>query len=155
MKVIVLGIIVMGIIGMSVGFASNTVTLSLQDLGVGEEFVESPIADSNVKFTVAKVPVPGGGTRPAFKNVITKCLFKSDEGIAAPATIICKLLDGRNGPNQFGAVIAEGRRDLPGGYTANTTIEILITQKAFPFANEVVNIKGVKVVVLGPDPTSN
>ena len=138
---------------MSVGFAQNTVPLNLQDLGVGEELLTSPISGSTVDFKVEKVVVGFGGSRPIFKNLITKCLFKSGEDIPGPATIICKLLDGRNGAGKFGAVIAEGRLVLPSGYTHGTITEIPITQKAFPFANEVVNIKGVKVIIQGPDTT--
>lgn len=152
MKEVVLVVVIMGMIGTTVGFAQNTVSITLQDLGLGEDFLLSPIgkADVTLKTKFVFIP-PSHGVPPMYKQIISDCLFRSTESIPGSATIICKLLDDSNGPKNLGKIVAEGRVDLQTGYTAGTTIKIPITQTAFPMANAAKTILGAKIVVSGPD----
>ena len=156
-QLLLFAIIGIGIVGMSVGFAQNAILLNVQQLGVGENFITSPISAADVDFELAKVqrsidPTPNNAD-DYFVNLITGCSFHSGQDIQGPATIICKLTDDRNGKDKFGAVIAEGRSFLPNGYTHDTRIVIPIVQTAFPDANDVQHVHDVKIVVKGIDPS--
>ena len=149
-------IIAVGIAGIGVSFAQNSIPLTLEDLGLGEDFIESPISSYSVTLETTRVcPSPAG-----CKILITACLFESVDFILGPASIICKLTDGSGisddgdpTNDKFGKVIAEGKLELAGGYVANTEVTIPITQTAFPDANKVANIKDIKIVTVGPPVT--
>ena len=147
--VVLLFIIAVGIAGIGVGFAQNTIRLSLEDLGLGEDFIKSPVSSFTVNTEITRVcPSPAG-----CKTLITACLFKSADSIPGPARIICKLTDASNGPGVHGKVIAEGSLPLQNGYTSNIEVRIKIDQFAFPDSNKVKNIKDIKIVTLGPPVT--
>ena len=168
-QLLLFAIIGTGIVGMTMGFASNTIDLNVQQLGVGEEFIGTPITTANVDFELAKVE-RGLGTASNelddfFVNLITGCSFSTGETFAGPARVICKLTDGSGiTPDQtdvdaFGKVIAEGFLDLPIGYPdatlcPNGRCVIPITQTAFDDSNDVQNIHDVKIIVKGAEPTT-
>ena len=161
-QLLLFAVIGIGIVGMSVGFASNTIALNVQQLGVGEDFITSPISAADVDFELLKVHNPGNDQQlntvdDYFANIITGCSFHSKESIRGPALVICKLTDDRNPPKngveQFGKVIAEGRLALANGYQASNRIVVPISQVAYLEANDVQNIHDVKIVVQGADPT--
>ena len=156
-QLLLFAIIGIGIVGMSVGFAQNAILLNVQQLGVGENFITSPISAADVDFELGKVQrsvdaIPNNAD-DYFVNLITGCSFRTAEEIKGPATVICKLTDDRNGKDKFGAVIAEGRVELPNGLAANTRTVIPIIQTAFQDANDVQLVHDVKIIVQGPDPT--
>ena len=152
MKEIVLAVIIIGMIGTTVGFAQNTVSLTLQDLGLGEDLLLSPISAADVTLKTKFVFIPSSSGVPGmYKKIISDCLFRSTESIPGSATIICKLIDGSNGPKKLGKVVAEGKINLQSGYMAGKTITIPITQTAFPLANAAQTIQAAKLVVSGPD----
>ena len=153
---------------MTMGFASNTIDLNVQQLGVGEEFIGTPITAANVDFELAKVERTGDPATQQddfFVNLITGCSFSTGQTFSGPARVICKLTDGSGItpdptiPDEFGKVIAEGFLDLPTGYPDATLCPngrciIPIIQTAFDDANEVQNIHDVKIIVKGADPTT-
>ena len=148
-------IIAIGIAGVGAGFAQNTILLSLEDLGLGEDFLKSPITSFTV--SLEKTRTCQGA---ACRNLVTACKFESVDSIPGPATIICKLTDGSgitpdpNDIDKFGKVIAEGKVCLVGGYSGNhLPLRIPIDQKAFPNSNDVRVVKDIKIVTLGPPPT--
>ena len=164
-QLLLFAIIGTGIVGMSVGFASNTIALNVQQLGVGENFIQTPVKNADVDFELAKVQrsvdnIANNGD-DYFVNLITACSFHTAQDIPGPATVICKLTDNRNDvknadgtvTQHFGGVIAEGRTFLPTGYVHDTKLIIPIVQTIYPDANDVQNIHDVKIVVKGIDPT--
>ena len=168
-QLLLFAIIGTGIVGMTMGFASNTIDLNVQQLGVGEEFIGTPITQANVDFQLEKVERTGDPATERddfFVNLITGCSFSTAEPITGPARVICKLTDNRNDvrnadgtvTQHFGAVIAEGFLDMPTGYPdtqlcPNGRCVIPILQTAFDDSNDVQNIHDVKIIVKGADPT--
>ena len=131
------------------GFLGSTFSLNLQQLGVGEEDLVSPITTASIDFTISKVfePVPTN-TSPLFKNRIIKCSFHTPSDLEQGTTIICKLINADND------VIAEGKVILTtSGYTGSTPgFNIPIEQIAFEAANSLQEVLDVKIVVLAPKP---
>jgi len=130
------------------GFLGSTFSLNLQQLGVGEEDLVSPITTASIDFTISKVfePVPTN-TSPLFKNRIIKCSFHTPTDLAIGTTIICKLINANND------VIAEGKVILAAVYTGSTPgFNIPIEQIAFEAANSLQEVLDVKIVVLAPKP---
>ena len=166
-QLLLFAIIGTGIVGMTMGFASNTIDLNVQQLGVGEEFIGTPITTANVDFQLEKVLRDPSAAKndEFFVNLITGCSFSTPEPIAGPARVICKLTDGSGISNdgdptndKFGKVIAEGFLDLQQGYVPGQSCAagrciIPILQTAFDDSNDVQNIHDVKIIVKGADPT--
>ena len=75
-QLLLFAIIGTGIVGMSVGFASNTIALNVQQLGVGEEFITSPISAANVDFELEKVL--RAGPNGVFFHPVTNQLDRDD-----------------------------------------------------------------------------
>jgi hypothetical protein len=126
-----------------VGSLNNTITLLVQQFGVGSADIQSPITNAAVDFTIEAIPSQDG---TELKNVITACSFHSDEDVELGSKIICKLTDVNH------KVIAEGTLTLVQPYVASTTVHVPITITAFPNANAVVNVKDVTLIVIGPEP---
>ena len=146
--ILMLAIVGVAATAMGVGFLSNTITLNVQQLGVGEADFKSPITLANIDLEVNKVNVGQDGSA-FFKNVINVCSFHSPDELDDPALndllVICKLTDAN------GKVIAEGSKDIT--YFPSTTYTIDITEEAFPGATQVQNVHDITLVVLGHNPT--
>ena len=130
------------------GFLGSTFSLNLQQLGVGEEDLVSPITTASIDFTISKEFVTGpGNTSPLFKNRIIKCSFHTPTTLPVGTTIICKLI------NADDDVIAEGKVILTTTLMGSTPdFNISIDQIAFEAANSLQEVLDVKIVVLAPKP---
>lgn len=149
-KLMMLAILGTAIVGLGTGFANNTFTLNLQDLGIGEEDLKSPITQASVDIGLKKVlvnpdDIPETGDE-FFKNAIAECSFHTPDGLLASSTVICKLT------NEKDQAIAEGRLHFTNGLPPSETGFIPITQEAFKNASDVQKIHDVKIIVLGPNP---
>ncbi len=133
--IILLGVAVAAVALVSTGFLSepwNQFDLWVQQLGWGENSLDSPISHATVDLEVKKI-VNDNGTATFdddyFDNVIQSCSFHSGDNIA-PAlgnvinegVIICKMLDDR------GLAIAEGKITIPNGYDASSKLFVPISQ---------------------------
>jgi hypothetical protein len=128
-----------------VGSLNNTITLIIQQFGVGEGDIESPITSAAVDFRIEAVTV-GEGNQAELKNLITACSFHTNEDMEAGSEIICKLTDAQ------GKVVAEGTLTLATAYQASQTLSVPITIFAYPGSNSVTNIHDVILIVSGPEP---
>jgi hypothetical protein len=144
MKPIVL-IAIVGIAAAALGIGSlnNEIILSVQDLGVGEETLESPIDFAKVAFGIQKVPVSEGAD--TFKNIIRYCIITNTDDVAIPSgsKIYCKLTD------IDGNVAAEGSKVLGTQLGAGVSTQIQINDDELMQA-KVQNIHDVILVVQGP-----
>ncbi len=151
-------ILVIALIGVaaaatSVGFLNTNIMLTVQNFGVGEETLETPISDANIDFSIGRMVTSDAAGRTIFMNIIDACSFHYPEentavypGLAFGSTkVICKLTD------KNGNVVAEGTR--VGMIDASQTVHIAITDLAYDGANKVNNIHDVTIVALGSDPT--
>jgi len=137
----------------SVGFLNTNIMLTVQNFGVGEETLETPISDANIDFSIGRMVTQDESGRTIFMNIIDACSFHYPEentsvypGLAFGSTkVICKLTD------ENGNVVAEGTR--VGMIAASQTVNIAITDIAYDGANKVDNIHDVTIVALGDDPT--
>jgi len=144
-----LAIVAVAVTGLGMGFLNNTFVLNLQNLGVAETDLASPITAANIDFTISKIKGVNVQGDPVFKNRIVKCSFHSFSELGTGSTIICKLTDIDDD------VIAEGKVILTHTYRASTpNFNIDINQVAFEDANNVQRVHDVKIVVLGPRPAA-
>jgi len=135
----------------SVGFLNNTFVLNVQNLGVAETDLESPIKVANIDLELLKMTAArdADSTRTHFHNVIDKCSFHSPEPLGVGSTIICKLTDIDDD------VIAEGKTVLQRAYQGSLPgFFVDISQTAYPWSNDVQKVHDVKIVVLGPRPAA-
>jgi len=140
------------------GFLSTGFTLNVQNLGVQETDLVSPVSTVNVDLELLKVetgmhPDQGGvgGNSPQthFHNIIDKCSFHTPTTLSKTTVIICKLTDDDDD------VIAEGKLTLITTYVGSSGgLFVPITQTVFHFSNDVQEIHDVKIVVLGPKPSA-
>jgi len=143
-----LAIIGVAATGLGMGFLAPGFDLSLQGLAAQEEMLQSPIDSANVDLVVQKVEgLLTPENKVIFKNQITACSFHSPQSIGTGGVIICKLLDGEMD------IVAEGRLNLPAGYSGSDITFIDINQLGSDNVNDVQNIEKVKIVILGGDPT--
>ena len=104
--ILILAIVAVAAIGLGTGFLNNDITLLVQQFGVGEEDIETPIDEAQVDFHIAQVPAPQG--EGLFKNVIDICIVTIDEDVGVDddtrkdSELVCKLTD------IDGFIIAEG-----------------------------------------------
>jgi len=142
-------IVIVGVaaVAMGTGFLSTDFSLNVQNLGVAETNLVSPINTANIDFTISKVEGPNAAGQNVFKNKITKCSFHSPSTLGIGTTIICKLTDDDDD------VIAEGNIVLTVIYAGSIPgLSIPISQVAFLNANDVQKVHDVKIVVLAPKP---
>ena len=52
--IIVIVVIAIAITGIGVGSLGNTINLSVQQIGVGDEFLDSPISAATIDFVIAR-----------------------------------------------------------------------------------------------------
>jgi len=144
MKPIVL-IAIMGVAAGALGMGAlgNTINLNVQQLGVGETNLVSPIDNAKIAFAIEKVPVSQGAT--TFKNIIRYCVITNTDDVAIPSgsKIFCKLTD------LAGNVAAEGAKILVTNLPAGESIQIPIDDDDIMFA-KVQNIHDVILVVQAP-----
>lgn len=177
--VLMLVVLVVAAAAMGVGFLSNTINLTVQQLGVGEENLESPISAATFDFLIDRVSDIDEDGDPILVNVIKACSFHSPDPILESSQLFCKLTDIN------GNVIAEGKlqsgtfaynpsstqlipideRFYPGGIPDNEVCQIVdesdgfpiptICILAFPNANDVRNVHDAQIVAIGISPTEN
>jgi len=151
-------ILVIALIGVAaaatgVGLLNTNIMLTVQNFGVGEATLETPISDANIDFSIGRMVTQDESGRTIFMNIIDACSFHYPEentsvypGLAFGSTkVICKLTD------KNGNVVAEGTR--VGMIAASQTVQIAINDLAYDGANKVDNIHDVTIVALGDDPT--
>jgi len=139
--VVIVGI---AVAALGTGLLGNTFSLNLQQLGVGETDLVSPVTTLSIDFVISKVfesdPV---NTSPLFKNRIIKCSFHTATALPVGTTIICKLIDADDD------IIAEGKIILTTPYAGSDPgLTIPISQIAFEGANSLQEILDVKIIVL-------
>ena len=125
------------------GYLTNTINLSsVQQLGVGETTLDSPVTTAYVDFNIQAIHGQMG-----FKNVITQCIMKADSDILHYSTIICKLTDINNN------VVKEGKRTIFTDLPTGVRTVIPVTDPNGLTAN-VKNIHDLILVVQGPRTTT-
>ena len=136
---------IVGIAGgaMSVGFLGNTISLDVQQIGVGETDLASPIDAAKIDFTIMRASGSVNGGTVETHNVIAKCHITPEQEIANLSTIFCKLTD------IDGNVVAEGQKQLTTHLAPGSTIWVTVDPSDFP-ANRVQNVHDVTLVVQGP-----
>jgi len=141
--IILLAIVGIAVGAMSVGFLGNTITLSVQQIGVGDEFLDSPISAATIDFEIARASGTDGSDTTQTHNVISVCRITADKEILAGSHVFCKLT-GANGD-----VVAEGVTWLNFDVPAHSLFTIGIDPEDFA-ANKVQNVHDVVLVVQGP-----
>jgi len=125
--------------GIGIGSLGNTISLSVQQIGVGDQDFDSPIEAANIDFVIEKKQ----GNQDNFKNVITDCIIQPEEEIAAMSHVFCKLT-GANGD-----VVAEGVTWLQTHLHAGSLLTIEIDDPNF-LNSQVQNVHDIVLVVQGP-----
>ena len=179
--IIAFAIVGIAVAAMGTGYLTNGFTMNLQQLGVQEKDLVSPISAANIDLELAKLMMDPDGIPDTgdeyFVNVITACSFHSPDALRFSSTLICKLTD------KDGKAVAEGKlssntfsylqsstliipideriydEGIPGNQRCVTTVQGVQPpevktdcQVAFENANDVQNVHDVKIVVLGPKP---
>ena len=134
---------IVGIAGgaMGVGFLGNTITLDVQQIGVGETDLASPIDNAKIDFNIARFSADVNGVTETH-NIIDKCTIVADKDIVDGSHVFCKLTD------VDGNVVAEGATWISPGVSAGDPFMVFIDSDDFP-ANRVQNIHDVTLVVQG------
>jgi len=101
------------------------------------------IDKAQVDFTISLIEVEN--PYPHFRNEITECIFQSDDTLNFSTCVICQLKDIDD------LVAADGRKNLPGGYTANSVVTVPITNFYDQADRNVKNIHGVIIAVCGEE----
>ncbi len=121
---------------MGTGFLNNTngIDLWIQQFGVGEGDITSPVSHAFVDFNIARVNGEPEGT---FDNVIESCDLKFDENLNTGAKIFCKLTD------WAGDIVAEGSTMLTSPLSTDIAVNVPVTDGD----NNVLVVKDVIIVV--------
>ena len=163
--IILLGI--MAVIGIfaSTGFlAPEIANVWVQNIGVGDADLESPLNHAGVDLDVGPILGVDANGNPIWKNKFVSCSFHA--GVQDFITlqnldkVICKLSD------ENGKDIAEGFIQFcpvpaPNGcgafpvWTPSQQYIITPLVEAYPNALLLDNVEDVRIVVLGDDPTDN
>ena len=139
---------IVGIAGgaMGVGFLGNDISLTVQELGVGDATLQTPITQADIDFSIDRVTgtVAVGTTFVSqTHNVISKCHITPNGTIDAGSHVFCKLTDDN------GNVVAEGQTELGSTISTGSMLWIDIDPTDFA-ANRVQNIHDVVLVVQAP-----
>jgi len=137
--IIVIVVMAIAVTGIGIGSLGNTISLSVQQLGVGDEDLVTPISNANIDFVIERIV----GNENNFKNVIADCIVQSDKEIAALSTVYCKL----TGAN--GNVVAEGVTVLQTHLHAGSILTVPIDDPNF-LNSQVQNVHDVVLVVQSP-----
>ncbi len=138
-------IAIFGVISIfGVGFLGNDMKLWIQEFGVGEGDIDSPVLGTELSLLIERVETPNGPD-----DFITACEFTSlDTDLDQGTKIHCKLF---NGPNiETALIIATGFVELNQLVPMNTVIPILITELAFADSNHVDFVENVLAEVQNP-----
>ncbi len=73
-------IIVLALVGVAaaatgMGFLNTNIMLTVQNFGVGEATLETPISDANIDLSVGRMVTSDASGRTIFMNVIDACSF--------------------------------------------------------------------------------
>jgi len=139
---------IVGIAGgaMSIGFLGNTINLDVQQLGVGDQTLSTPITQADIEFSIDRVSgsvLVGETTVTQTHNVITRCHITPNGTIDAGSHVFCKLTD------KNGNVVAEGQTELSNTIITGGMLWITIDPADFA-SNKVQNVHDVVLVVQGP-----
>jgi len=137
--ILVIVVIAIAVTGIGVGSLGNTISLNVQNIGVGDEFIDSPISNANIDFNIVKEQ----GNQNNYKNVIADCIVQPDKEIVALSKVYCKLTD------KDGFVAAEGVTVLQTHLNAGSILTIPIDDPTF-VNSQVQNIHDVILVVQSP-----
>lgn len=150
--IFILAIAAIAATGIGAAQLGTNINVTAGGFGVGGANIETPIDDAQVTFNVTAINGTG-----SIKNLITECIFHSNDSIAENGTVICKLSDDMNGNDGDAAnIVAEGRFELTpeyGPYEGSSELRIPIDLTAYPGANSVFNIQDVHIVVIGENGT--
>jgi len=144
--IIFLSIIAVAGIAMGTGFLNNGIDLWVQQFGVEEEDITSPVSHAQIDFNIVKTV----GNQGFFKNIITDCIVTlsntvgqtvdmAGNTVTSASKIQCKLTDASN------RIIAEGQTVatfFPGGVPILVPIDDPLLS-----ASDVQNVHDVKLVV--------
>ena len=133
---------IVGIAGgaMSVGFLGNEINLDVQDIGVGDATLSSPIDHATIDFRIARASGTDGDNTVQTHNVIDLCKIRADKLITADSIVFCKLTD------VDGFVVAEGKTVVSSNINPHTPFTVKISPDDFA-ANKVQNVHDVVLVV--------
>ena len=133
---LILAIAVVAAGALGTGFLNNTngINLWIQQFGVGEGDITSPVTHAFVDFNIARVPGEPSGT---FDNVIESCDLKFNDNLQAGAKIFCKLTD------WAGDIVAEGSTTLTAPLSTNIAVNVPVPNGN----NNVLVVKDVIIVV--------
>ena len=118
---------------MGTGFLNNQngIDLWIQQFGVGEGDIQTPVTHAKVDFNIIRT-----GDGP-YQNVIESCDLMFNNNLQAGAEIFCKLTD------WDGAIVGEGSVVLGAPLSTNVAVNVPITDGE----NDVTIIKDVIIVV--------
>jgi len=135
---------IVGIAGgaMSVGFLGNSISLNVQELGVGDTDLTGVISHATIDFVIARQSGTDGGDTTETHNVISLCKIQADKIIPAGSHVFCKL----TGVNGF--VVAEGVTWVDNNIPPHQMFTVAISAEDFA-ANKVQNVHDVVLVVQG------
>ncbi len=143
--IILLSIIAVTAVATGSGFLSNGIDLWVQQFGVEEEDITSPVSHAQIDFNIVKTI----GNMGFFKNVITDCIVTLDKTVGAitemgvtldrQSMIQCKLTDSNNN------IIAEGQT-VATVFAGGVQILVPIDDPLLS-ASDVQNVHDVKLVV--------
>ncbi len=148
--IVYLAIVGVAVAGLGFGFLDNEINLTdmVQQFGVGEATIESPVSAAYIDFEIEKtrgVINVGGANVKVFKNIISECLIQVDKQLVPDTKVICKLTDINSN------VVIEGMKTIVNTVQTKTpiTVPIVFTGSGTP-SNLVNNIHDVQLVVIGP-----
>jgi len=136
---ILLAIVGVAAVALGMGSLTNIIDLDVQDFGVGEETIDSPVDNADVNFHIGQLSGEG-----VIYNVVDECSISADEDLGPGSLIFCKLT------NSIGGIVAEGHKTLTQTLFDGDTITVPITNFAFWNSHNVKNIHDVMVVIQAP-----
>ena len=134
--IVILAIAAVAAGAMGTGFLNNDngINLWIQQFGVGEGDIETPVTHAKVDFNIVRTTEAG-----AFKNIINECAITLNDDLGAGGKIFCKLTD------WAGDIIAEGVTMLTNQLDSHTEVNVPVTDGN----RNVVSVKDVLIVVQG------
>ncbi len=145
MQAIIFIAVIAAIATLGVGYLSNDIELWVQEFGVGEGDILSPVIGSELTINIERVDNTFGG----FDDFIVSCGYVSlDVDLLAGTKLFCKLFDAPD--LDASLVIATGFFELLVDVPAGQVIPITIDTTAYPKANKVDYVRQVLVEVQNP-----
>ena len=120
---------------LSIGYLNNTngIDLWIQQFGVGEGDIQTPLTHAKVDFNIIRQGSTGG----PYDNIIDSCNLMFNNNLQSGAIIFCKLTD------WDGAIVGEGNTVITNPLATGDTVNVPITDGE----NNVTVIKDVIIVV--------